>query len=401
MSPTSKDRITAGVVVLGFVSLLMDIASEMIHALLPSFLVVVLGAGAMEVGLIEGVAQITALVAKGVFGFLSDLGGKRKVFLLAGYGLSALSKPLFALASGVPTVLFARFADRLGKGIRGAPRDALIADLTDRSVRGRAYGLRQSMDNLGAVIGPVLAFALMALWQGNFRLVFWGALLPALGAVLLIIGWVRDPKPARGTIRVALSLRELWHLPWRYWLVLGVAVFVMLPRFSEAFFLLRGHELGMEDIHVPLLLAWMSLAYALVAYPAGRFFDRWGEKRLLLGSLGVLIAADVVLALARGADAVGLGAALWGMHMGLSQGVLTAMIARTLPAEKRGTGFGVFHLASGIALLLANLLAGMIWSFLGAAFMFVIAAVLALFALGFIIIAFGWMDHNKPGAADE
>jgi MFS family permease len=378
-------EVPRGVWILGFVSLLMDVSSEMIHSLLPVFMVSTLGASAVAVGLVEGVAEATALIVKVFSGTLSDFIGRRKELAVFGYGLGALSKPLFALATSVNGVLGARFLDRIGKGMRGAPRDALIADMTPVALRGKAYGLRQSLDTVGAFIGPLLAVVLMAAWSGNFRRVFWFATIPGLLAVTLLAIGIREPKPAAaGRPKTPIHWRSLEQLDAAYWRIVLLGAVFTLARFSEAFLILRARQKGLPDSLAPLVFVAMNVIYALSAYPAGVLADRWDRRRLMAAGLAVLIAADLTLARAPGLAAVAVGVGLWGLHMGLTQGVLAAMIADAAPAPLRGSAFGFFNLASGAAMLTASALAGLLWDRLGSAATFDAGAVFALAALGFL-----------------
>lgn len=372
-----------GVWSLGFVSLLMDVSSEMIHSLLPVFLVTVLGVSTMTLGVIEGVAEATASVVKVFSGAMSDWLGRRKPLLLLGYGLAACTKPLFALASGAGLVFTARCVDRIGKGIRGAPRDALIADYTPTALRGAAYGLRQSMDTMGAFIGPLAALLLMAGSADNFRLVFWVAVVPAFVCLGIIMAGVREPHSQNtATGRSSpLGRAEIFKLPARYWYVVSFGAVLTLARFSEAFMLLRAENLGLAVTWIPLILIVMNVAYAGSAYPLGYLSDRISRRRLLGLGIVLLIVADVVLGLASRAAWVGVGAVFWGLHMGASQGLLSAIVADSAPAHLRGTAFGLFHLVSGIALLSASVAAGWLWSALGPAATFYAGAVFALIAL--------------------
>ncbi len=375
-------RLPGGVVALGFVSMLMDTSSEMIHSLLPVFLVSVLGAGALSVGVIEGIAEATASVAKVFSGTVSDWIGRRKPLVLAGYALAALTKPLFPLANGVAAVLVARFVDRVGKGVRGAPRDALIADITPPASLGAAYGLRQSMDTVGAFAGPALAIALMAASGDDFRLVFWAAVVPAAAAVAVIVLAVREPeRPVTHVRRSPISGERLGRLGRRYWLVVAFAGVLTLARFSEAFLLLRAQDVGLTAGLIPLVLIAMNVAYAASAYPLGRISDRLGRRGLLTGGIIVLIAADLVLAAAAGVWVVIVGAALWGVHMGATQGVLSAIVADRAPSELRGTAFGFFNLVTGGALLAASIVAGSLWTAVGPSATFLAGAAFAAVAL--------------------
>lgn len=377
-----------GVIALGLVSLFMDLSSEMIHSLLPVFLVTVLGASALSVGLIEGIAEATASITKVFSGVISDWTGRRKPLVLLGYGLAAITKPLFPLATGIGAVLTARFIDRIGKGIRGAPRDALIADITPAAMRGTAYGLRQSMDTVGAFAGPLLAMILMAATHDNFRLVFWVAVIPAFVCVLLIIFGVEEPEHTRPTAqaRLPLSRDSLRSLPGRFWQVVAFAGILTLARFSEAFLLLRAENAGLAVTWVPMILIVMNVMYAASAYPFGKLSDTGSRLRLLAWGILLLIAADLILALAGNYWLVGLGAAVWGLHMGATQGLLAALVADTAPADLRGTAFGVFNLASGIALLAASIVAGSLWTMVGPAMTFYAGAAFSAVALVTLLI---------------
>lgn len=365
---------------LGFVSLFMDLSSEMIHGLLPVFLVGTLGASAAVVGWIEGLGEATASVFRVVSGWLSDRLGRRKPLAVAGYGLAALSKPLFPLAAAPAAVLAARVADRVGKGIRGAPRDALVADVTPPHALGAAYGLRQALDTVGAVGGPLAAVGLMALY-GDARSVFWWALVPAAAAVAILVVAVREPGRPAAAARPPLRWREAVILGGPFWRVVGFGVVFTLARFSEAFLILRAHERGLPLALAPVVLVVMNLVYALSAAPAGSLSDRFDRRVLLAVSLVVLIGADAALAGWGSVAGALVGAALWGLHMGLSQGLLAALVAETAPAPLRGTAFGLFNLASGAALLAASVIAGWLWEAFGPAATFQAGALFAVLAL--------------------
>jgi MFS family permease len=368
---------------LGFVSLFMDISSELIHSLLPVFMVTELGASMLAVGIVEGIAESTALMVKVFSGALSDYFRKRKVLVVLGYGLGAASKPLFALALSVNWVLAARFMDRIGKGIRGAPRDALIADLAPRGIRGAAFGLRQSLDTVGAFLGPLLAIGLMLLWAGDFRTVFWFAVIPAAIAVLLLVFGIDEPRAGAAGRKPGnpVRWRTLANLGGAYWFVVVAGAIFTLARFSEAFLILRAQQHGLPDTYAPLVLVVMNVVYALSAYPVGRLADRMSHRTLLAFGLVALIGADLLLAQAQGLALVAAGVAIWGLHMGLTQGLLAAMVAQTAPAHLRGTAFGVFNLASGVAMLIASVLAGVLWDTLGAAATFYAGAMFSAVAL--------------------
>jgi MFS family permease len=373
---------------LGFVSLFMDVSSELIHSLLPVFMVSSLGASAFAVGIVEGIAESTALIVKVFSGAISDYFGRRKTLAVIGYGLGALSKPLFALAFSVNWVLAARFMDRIGKGVRGAPRDAMIADLAPPKIRGAAFGLRQSLDTVGAFLGPLLGVGLMLLFAGDFRTVFWFAVVPAVIAVLLLTFGVEEP--GSDTIHRApanpLRWRTMRELSREYWLVVLVGGVFTLARFSEAFLILRAQERGLPDTFAPLVLVVMNVVYGLAAFPVGRLADRMSHLTLLGAGLVTLIVADLVLAGAQGLTQVALGVALWGLHMGMTQGVLATMIAAAAPAHLRGTAFGVFNFACGIAMLIASALAGLLWDVLGASATFYAGAGFSLAALVLIFL---------------
>ena len=380
--PAATPRLPAGIWVLGFVSLLMDISSEMIHALLPLFMVGTLGMGVALVGLLEGLAEATALILKVCSGVISDWFGRRKPLAVLGYGLGAATKPLFALASGPGLIFTARLLDRVGKGIRGAPRDALVADIAPPEQRGAAFGLRQSLDTVGAFVGPLLAVALMLLWANDFRAVFAVAVVPALLAVLLLMVGVREPaRPAGAARSNPISRANLKRLPRAYWWVVGVGAVFTLARFSEAFLVLRAEQLGVALAAVPLVMVAMNVVYSLTAYPFGKLSDRVSHHGLLLAGLSVLVAADVVLAVSTHWVGLLLGVALWGVHMGMTQGLLAAMVAAQAPADLRGTAFGFFNLVSGVALLAASVLAGLLWQYLGPAWTFGAGAAFSVLAM--------------------
>jgi MFS family permease len=367
---------------LGFVSLFMDTSSEMIHALLPVYLVSVLGSSTLMVGIIEGIAEATASTTKIFSGALSDYLGRRKMVAALGYGLAAVTKPAFPLAGSVGWLMAARFIDRVGKGIRGAPRDALVADLSPPELRGASFGLRQSLDTIGAFLGPLLAILLMWVTADDFRTVFWVAVLPAFLSFGLIAFAVRDPPHSHETrARSPLSRNELAKLGRDYWLVVVVACVFTLARFSEAFLILRAQSVGLAIALVPGVLVVMNLVYAAVAAPIGLLSDNLGRIGLLVGGFTVLILADLVLGFASDIATVALGVALWGLHMGLTQGLLAALVADTAPIKLRGTAFGMFNLATGLALLVASVLAGALWDRLGPQATFLAGAAFTLLAL--------------------
>ena len=375
-------RIPRSVWALGFVSLLMDISSEMIHSLLPLFMVTTLGASSTIIGLIEGAAEATALIVKIFSGVLSDYLGKRKGLALLGYGLGALTKPLFAIAASSGVVLSARLIDRVGKGIRGAPRDALIADIAPLDIRGAAFGLRQSLDTVGAFLGPLLAVALMLLWADDFRAVFWVAVIPGLLAVLVLLLGVQEPESINKQQRSNPIRRDnLKRLGAAYWQVVIIGAVFTLARFSEAFLVLRAQQSGIPIAWVPLVMVAMNVVYAASAYPFGKLSDRINPTTLLAWGLMVLVAADLVLAGSADWPVVLVGVTLWGIHMGMSQGLLAKMVADTAPQDLRGTAYGFFNLVSGIAMLIASVLAGLLWDNYGAPSTFYAGAVFCLLTL--------------------
>lgn len=383
----SPARIPAAVWALGLVSMLMDISSEMIHSLLPMFMVGALGMSAFAVGLIEGLAEATALIVKVFSGTLSDYLGRRKGLALLGYGLGAVTKPLFALASGAGLIVTARLIDRVGKGIRGAPRDALVADVTPPEIRGAAFGLRQSLDTVGAFVGPLLAVGLMLLWANDFRAVFWVAVVPGVLSVAVLAWGVREPASQGGVRRTNPIRREnIRRLQLVYWWVVIVGAVFALARFSEAFLVLRAQNIGIPMALVPLVMVAMNLVYAAAAYPFGKLSDRVSHTRLLAWGLVVLILSDVLLATAQHWTLVIAGVAVWGIHMGMTQGLLSAMVADATPADLRGTAYGVFHLASGLAMLVASAVAGLLWDAVGPAATFWAGGVFAVLCLA----GLGW-----------
>jgi MFS family permease len=387
-----RPAIPRSVWALGLVSLFTDIGSEMVHSLLPLLLVGSLGASGLIIGLIEGTAEALVLIVKVFSGYLSDAWGRRKPLVLLGYGLAALSKPLFPMAGSVSTIVAARLLDRFGKGIRGAPRDALIADVTPVEIRGSAFGLRQAMDTLGAVVGPLCAVALMTVLLGDIRAVLWFAVLPGLIAVALIVCAVREPESSARPARLPITREGLASLGKPYWMLVAVAALLALARFSEAFLILRGAQLGLADAHVPLVLVAMSVVYALSSWPSGSFSDRYGRRALFVVGVLVLVLADGVLALATGPVGVFAGAALWGLHLGMTQGVLSAMIVDASGAQRRGTAFGVYGLASGVGLLVASVVAGAVWDGWGGQSTFALGGVLAVLTLAAAML---WMPRDR------
>jgi MFS family permease len=381
-------EIPGGIWALGIVSLLMDISSEMIHALLPLYLVVGLGASALTVGVIEGIAEATAQIVKIFSGALSDRLGNRKWLAAAGYGLAALTKPVFPLAPTVGWLFAARFIDRIGKGIRGAPRDALIADIAPPDLRGTSFGLRQSLDTIGAFLGPLVAIGLMMLTADNFTLVFWVAVIPAFLSFAMIVFAVREPdRPTElAPVRSPLPRAQIGRLSPAFWIVVLLAAIFTLARFSEAFLLLRAQSVGLATALVPGMLVVMNIVYAATAWPAGSLSDRFGRYGVLASGFALLVAADLVLAYAVNVAGVMVGTALWGLHMGLTQGILASLVADAAPTDLRGTAFGMFNLICGIATLAASVVAGVLWDAAGPQTTFLAGAIftgLALLVLPF------------------
>jgi MFS family permease len=389
-NPVSWRALPAGIWALGFGSLFMDSASELIHSLLPLFLVTILGASTVTVGIIEGVAEAAAAVTKVFSGALSDYLGKRKFLMVLGYALAAVTKPVFPLATSVSWIFAARFIDRVGKGIRGAPRDALVADLVVPKMRGAAYGLRQALDSVGAFIGPLLAMVLMILFSSDIRMAMWFAVVPAFITVGLLLIYVHEPAQEHASGRLPRkppTIANAKRLPMRYWLVVLLGAVFTLARFSEAFLLLRAQDVELEIRYVPFVMIVMNVLYAGAAYPAGVIADHIRPRTLLLYGLVLLIAADIVLAFAASPLIVFAGAALWGLHMAFTQGLLSKLVADNAPPELIGTGFGIFNLVSGGALLLASVIAGFLWSVFGPSATFLAGALFAaLAAMGLLAI---------------
>jgi len=388
-------RIPGSVWVLGFVSMLMDISSEIVHSLLPMFLVSSLGTSVAAVGLIEGIAEATSQIVKIFSGSLSDYLGNRKWLAVAGYALGAASKPFFAIAASAHVVLLARFVDRIGKGVRGAPRDALVADITPLDCRGAAFGLRQSLDTVGAFTGPLIATGLMLLWIDDYRRIFWIAVIPGALAVLLLSLGVKEPAHASASGRInpihGSSLRQLSAA---YWRVVVIGTVFSLARFSEAFLVLRAMQGGIQPALVPLVMVAMNVVYSLSAYPFGKLADSVDHMRLLVIGLGFLVCADLVLAHGTTWVSVLAGMALWGLHMGMTQGLLAVMVAHTAPTHLKGTAFGFFNLLSGSATLLASVIAGVLWERLGAATTFHTSALFS--AIAAVLILGHRRKHDGP-----
>jgi MFS family permease len=376
----------AGIWALGLGSLFMDASSELVHSLLPIFMASVLGASMITIGLVEGVAEATASITKVFSGVLSDYLGKRKWLVVSGYGLGAITKPLFPLATSVTWVFIGRFVDRIGKGIRGAPRDALVADITPPALRGAAYGLRQALDSVGAFIGPLMAVVLMRLMANDITAVLWAAVVPAVIAVILLMVAIREPEHPQPGERVRLTLADVRQLPRAYWGIVLLGAVFTLSRFSEAFLVLRAQNVGLAVGYVPTVMIAMNIAYAGVAYPAGKAADRLSPRMLLVVGLGILIVADLMLAVAMTPALVFVGTACWGVHMGLTQGLLSKLVADTSTATLRGTAFGIFNIVSGGALFVASVIAGSVWSAIGPSATFLAGGIFAMLTVFGLIV---------------
>jgi len=375
----SLRALPSGIWILGFASLFMDVSSELIHSLLPIFLTTTLGASMVTLGIIEGIAESTAAIIRVFSGTVTDYLRRRKFVLVLGYALGAITKPVIPLATSIFWVFGAHFVDRIGKGMRGAPRDALVADIAPPALRGAAYGLRQTLDSIGSFVGPTLALLLMLLLADNIRAVMWIATIPASLSVLVLVFYLREPEK---TYKTALSKFQIFTsmfsgaraLPVNYWFVVVLGAVFALARFSEAFLVLRAYSVGLHIGYVPLVMIVMNIFYAIFAFPAGAAADHFSHRRLLFIGLVLLIAADFVLAFAHSQNAVFIGAALWGLHMAFTQGLLSKLVADTSPTEFRGAAFGIFGLASGVALLFASTIAGLLWSHYGPAATFLVGA---------------------------
>ena len=392
-----REKLPAGIWVLGMVSMFMDISSEMIHALLPVFLVTVLGASTLTVGLIEGVAEAIAAITRVFSGVLSDWLRRRKLLTVIGYGLAAATKPMFALAGSIGLVVTARFLDRVGKGIRGAPRDALIADIAPPHLRGSSYGLRQSLDTVGAFIGPLAAIALMALTADRFRTVFWIAAVPAaIAMVILVLGVHEPPRTDTTAPRIPLRLADLTRFTARFWAIIGVAALLTLARFSEAFLVLRAQDVGLALTFVPLVMVVMNIAYSLTAWPAGVLSDRAGRSGVLMAGFAFLVIADLILAFGATIPLTLLGVLFWGLHMGFTQGILASIVADSAPPELRGSAFGFYNLALGIGMLAASVIAGALWDHHGPRATFLAGAAFTILSfIGYLIAR----SRDRPAGA--
>ena len=381
---------------LGIVSLLMDLSSEMILSILPIFLVTGLGISVLSLGLIEGLAEGVASVIKAFSGALSDYLKKRKILIVIGYGISTLTKPFFALASTATWIFTARFVDRLGKGIRGAPRDSLIADSTSTKIRGTAYSLRQSLDTLGALLGPIIAIIILYLTTNNFRFVLWFAVIPAVLCIVVLIFGVKET-----TLKKNISSKKSYFLFKNFskitpviWLFFLIVFILNLGHFSEAFLLLRSQEIGLKVSFIPIVFVVMNVAYAIVAVPFGHLADRGGFFILIVCGFLILVLADIILALTNSVGWMFVGIIFWGIHLGMTQGLLLAMISKLSPLELRGTSFGLFHAITGIALLIASLIAGYLWQYYNSGLIFFVSAIITSVGISFFILWY-WCYFTK------
>ena len=394
--PSTLTLIPRSIWAIGFVSMFMDISSEMIHALLPIYLTTVLGASALSVGFIEGIAEAIASITKLFSGALSDWLGKRKLLAVIGYGLAALAKPVFPLATSIGWIITARFVDRIGKGIRGAPRDALVDDIAPPALRGAAFGLRQSLDTTGAFLGPMFAILLMWWSANNFKLTFWVAVIPAFIALALIVFAVKEPPqiaPLKNA-KIPLSLAAMKKLGRRYWVVIALASLFTLARFSEAFLILRAQAAGLPLMLIPAVLVVMNIAYALSSYPVGVLSDRMSRTTILSVGIAILIAADLVLGLNTSLTSIAVGTILWGLHMGFTQGILSTLVADSAPPNLRGTAFGFYNLFTGLALLAASIIAGGLWDKFGPQTTFIAGAGFAVVALFGLLVTQGFANST-------
>jgi MFS family permease len=381
-----RARLGRNVLALAAVSLLTDVASDMTYPLLPLFLATTLGASATAVGAIEGAAESTAALLKLASGWLSDRVSRRKPLVLAGYGIASLIRPLIGLAQSVTQVLGIRVTDRIGKGIRTAPRDALVADSVDPAIRGRAFGFHRAADHAGAVIGPLLAFALLR-WGGlEVRQIFLLTAIPGALAVLALLVGVREVPREMPEASRKLDLRA--PLGRRFWSFLAVLLVFTLGNSTDAFLLLRARDLGIDAALIPILWALLHVVKSLSSTPGGALSDRIGRKPLLVA--GWILYAAVYFALAR-ADAAWQAWALfavYGIYFGLTEGVEKALVADLVPEDRRGAAFGWYNLALGIAALPASLIFGTIWDRAGAPAAFGFGAAMALAAaIGIAFVA--------------
>lgn len=375
-------RVPALVWVLGRVSLLTDISSEMILAVLPVYLGTVMGVSMATIGLIEGIAEATAAVMRVFAGAIGDRLGRYKAIVVFGYGLSALSKIVFPFAGSPAPIFAARIIDRVGKGLRTSPRDAMIARATHPSILGRAFGIRQSLDTLGAVFGPLLAIVILGVTHNDFQLLFWIAVAPGVLAVIVLTRAAEEPNGGATPLqRIPLTRADLARLGFAFWWIAAGAAFLTFGRGAKAFLVLRTEDVGVPLWLVPIAFVIMNTVYAATAYPVGGLSDRIDRRRLLAAGIVVLILSDVVLAMASGPWVGLLGVVLWGLHFGMTQGVLATLVVDSAPEPLRGTAFGAFSLLSGFALVASGALGGMVWDAWGPSTLFWLATGAATLSL--------------------
>ncbi|OYV74113.1 MAG: MFS transporter [Gemmatimonadetes bacterium 21-71-4] len=385
-APESPHRLGRNVVALGLVSFFTDVSSEMIYPLLPLFLTMTLGASAAFVGAIEGTAESISALLKLASGWWSDRVGARKPFVLVGYVIASVTRPLIAIAQSATQVLAIRVGDRVGKGLRNSPRDALIADSVDPSIRGRAYGFQRAWDNAGAMVGPLVAFGLLQ-WEGlTMRHVFWLALVPGAIAVAVVIWGVREVPKRVASSGAPLDLSQ--PMGGRFWAFMAVIFVFTLGNSTDAFLLLRARQLGVPISLMPIIWALLNGVKTVTNTPGGALSDRIGRKPTLV--IGWLFYAAVYLAFAHASRQWHAWAlfAVYGLYFGFSEGAERALVSDVVPAERRGTAFGWFNLAVGLGALPASLIFGEIWDHVGPGAAFTLGASLALAAaVGIVLVA--------------
>ena len=372
------------VFVLGIVSLFMDVSSEMIYPLIPLYLSNVLHASKTSIGVIEGIAESTASILKVFSGWLSDRVGKRKALIFWGYGISVFSRPILATAGSWVHVLIYRFTDRFGKGVRTAPRDAIIADSTRKEILGKAFGFHRSMDTVGAVIGPGIAFALMGIFHDSFQTVFWISMIPGLLAVATIAIFVRDVKGPGGDERPRISLRGVDR---RFKIFLLIAALFTLGKTSDAFLVLRAQDLGVKAGAIPLLYLSFNVVSAALSTPAGMLADRVGKRKVILASYLFFSLIFVGFAFSTGPLHAWLLFGAYGVFVAMNEGVQRAYVATIIKPEIKATSYGVYHTVVGLAALPSGIIGGVLWQhiapqalfYYGAAMSFLSCILFALF----------------------
>jgi MFS family permease len=383
-----KSRLKSNIIALGMVSLFTDISSEMVYPYIPA-LIQSCGGGPAMLGLIEGIAEATASILKAFSGWFSDKAGKRKSLVFIGYFVSAVSKPLLGVSKVWPLVLGFRFLDRFGKGVRTAPRDAILADSASGAKMGRAFGLHRAMDTAGAAIGPLIGFTLISYAGFGFRSLFFWAVIPAIIALVIILGWVKEIRPERKDAEFQFQFRDLQPDFYRY---LVVSLFFVLGNFSNAFLILKAQETGVALAYLTLIYLLYNMVYSLVSYPAGILSDRIGRKKTIAISYFIFALVYLGFAFASCPLHVWLLFAAYGVFDGLNNGVQRAYVADLVPSEKRATAYGIYHAATGAAMLPASLVAGLLWKAYSPSAAFLAGAGLALAALVLLIIFV--KEHN-------